>query len=209
EVKALAVKALDHQDYPFESLVGKTTSQRDTTRNPLFDAAFVLQNLAEKKGAITDMVVPGDSKPYQFEINRAKFALTLIAVETEEALKFSLEYNPRLFKYETAVRFTGYIKNIASFISRGTDSEIARIDVVSKEERKQLLTQFNATRGKYPRDKSIHRLFREQMERSPDAAAVKGTARVYLTYRHLNDKADRLARFLRGRGVEKGSIGGV
>ncbi|WP_033404784.1 non-ribosomal peptide synthetase, partial [Paenibacillus fonticola] len=55
--------------------------------------------------------------------------------------------------------------------------------------------------AEYPREKTIHQLFEEQVERTPDKAAViyEGSQ---LTYRELNERANQLARTLRVRGVQ-------
>ncbi|MBI5099966.1 MAG: amino acid adenylation domain-containing protein, partial [Nitrospirae bacterium] len=52
----------------------------------------------------------------------------------------------------------------------------------------------------YPRDKCIHELFEEQVERTPDATAVIFEDQ-QLTYRELNAKANQLAHYLRKQGV--------
>jgi amino acid adenylation domain-containing protein len=52
----------------------------------------------------------------------------------------------------------------------------------------------------YPKDETVHRLFEEQAQRTPGAEAVVwGGQR--LTYGQLNERANRLARFLSRRGV--------
>ncbi|MCY9561651.1 condensation domain-containing protein, partial [Paenibacillus apiarius] len=45
EVKQMALGAFEHGGYPFEELVERVARQRDTSRNPLFDAMLVLQNM--------------------------------------------------------------------------------------------------------------------------------------------------------------------
>ena len=52
----------------------------------------------------------------------------------------------------------------------------------------------------YPRDKTIHELFEEQVERTPDNVAVVFEEQE-LTYRELNARANGLARVLREKGV--------
>ncbi|XGA11863.1 condensation domain-containing protein [Paenibacillus thiaminolyticus] len=44
EIKQTALDAFEHGEYPFEELVDRIVTQRDMSRNPLFDAVFVLQN---------------------------------------------------------------------------------------------------------------------------------------------------------------------
>ncbi len=63
-------------------------------------------------------------------------------------------------------------------------------------ERRQLLVDWNNTAADYPRDKCIHQLFEEQVERTPDAVAVEFEGNS-LTYRELNRRANLLANHLR------------
>src|SRR5262249_15185370 len=60
----------------------------------------------------------------------------------------------------------------------------------------------------YPRDKCIHELFEEQVERTPDAVAVVFENQ-QLTYRELNRRANQLARYLRRTGIKPDSLVGI
>jgi amino acid adenylation domain-containing protein len=55
---------------------------------------------------------------------------------------------------------------------------------------------------------TIHRLFEEQAERTPERLAVTSGS-VSLSYRQLNEGANRLAHYLRRVGVRRGSLVGV
>ncbi|MCX6584769.1 MAG: amino acid adenylation domain-containing protein [Candidatus Aminicenantes bacterium] len=70
------------------------------------------------------------------------------------------------------------------------------------------LDEFNDTGADYPEDKTIHGLFEEQVERTPEhTAAVFGNRK--LSYRQLNEKANRLARLLRSKGVGPDILVGI
>ncbi|WP_144647349.1 AMP-binding protein, partial [Priestia megaterium] len=77
------------------------------------------------------------------------------------------------------------------------------IEILSHEEKNQLLIDFNQTEADYPK-KPIHLLFEEQVEKTPENVAV-----VYesdsLTYKELNEKANQLARTLRTHGAQPDS----
>ncbi|WP_204128572.1 AMP-binding protein, partial [Pseudomonas ogarae] len=79
-----------------------------------------------------------------------------------------------------------------------------QLSILPALEREQLLEAFNATEADYSRQQTIHGLFEEQVQRTPDAVAViHGEQR--LTYRALNERANRLAHYLRKQGVEPDS----
>jgi amino acid adenylation domain-containing protein len=73
---------------------------------------------------------------------------------------------------------------------------------LSKEVKEALnqLAQWNETTEDYPKEKTIHQLFEEQVKKTPHNVAV-----VYedqeLTYQQLNEKANQLAHLLQAQGV--------
>ena len=80
--------------------------------------------------------------------------------------------------------------------------------LLTPEERRQQLVEWNATEAEYPRDKCIHQLFEEQVERTPDAVAVVFEDQ-RLTYRELNARANQLARYLQKLGVGPEALVGL
>jgi tyrocidine synthetase III len=79
---------------------------------------------------------------------------------------------------------------------------------MSKEEQATILIDWNATQAEYPKDKTVHQLFEEQAERTPDNIAVVFEENS-LTYKQLNNRANQLARVLREKGVTPDSIVGI
>ncbi|NQF12990.1 tyrocidine non-ribosomal peptide synthetase TycA [Brevibacillus sp. HB1.3] len=81
-------------------------------------------------------------------------------------------------------------------------------NLIDLEWEKEQVAVFNDTKAEYPRDKSIHQLFEEQVEAVPHRVAI-----VYenerLTYQELNRKANQLARALIEKGITTNSIVGV
>src|SRR4029077_5254188 len=72
--------------------------------------------------------------------------------------------------------------------------------LLSDRERQQVLYGWNATAAEYPRDKCVHELFEEQVEKSPEAVALVFEGEE-LNYAELNRKSNRLAHYLREKGV--------
>ena len=69
-------------------------------------------------------------------------------------------------------------------------------------EREQVLVGWNATRANYPRGSGIHELFKQQVERTPEAVAVVFGGKE-LTYRELDEQSEELARYLCALGVHE------
>jgi amino acid adenylation domain-containing protein len=79
---------------------------------------------------------------------------------------------------------------------------------MTADERHQLLVEWNHTGAGYPRERCLHELFDAQVERSPDAIALRWRD-VDITYRELQTRSNQLAHHLRRRGVRPGVLVGV
>ncbi|MDQ1355353.1 MAG: hypothetical protein QG657_5663, partial [Acidobacteriota bacterium] len=209
EVKERTLAAFAQQDYPYDELVEMLAIERDTSRNPLFDAMLALQNMD-----IPSMEIPGlKLKPFNFMNMIAKFDLTLIIFEMGNDLSCTLEYCTKLFKQETIDRFIGYFKNIVSHVIDIPGTKIAGIDILSGQEKKRLLVEFSETGVVYPAEKTLHELFENQVEKTPDSVALVGAdlrvCPVCLTFFQLNEQSNRLAGLLIEKGVRTDSIVGI
>jgi amino acid adenylation domain-containing protein len=175
---------------------------------------FTLQNID-----IPELDIPGlKLKPYNYQLDRSKFDLTLHTLEAEENLIFNFEYCTRLFKPATIERFARYFKRVVAEVTANADTALYEIDILSEEEKQQLLTGWNVEAGVFPVDKTIHGLFEEQVERAPDSVAAVSVLTVeaihesplqrntQLSYRQLNLVADRVAHRLKERGLGPGGI---
>jgi len=204
EVKENALQAYENQDYQFEALVDKLDIKRDLSRNPLFDTMFALQNIHDQE------VESGTLKfvTHRFENRISKFDITLQAFEKEKEMDFYIEYCTDIFKEDTIRRMAVHFENILRVVSAGAGVKISMIDMMSAEERSRLLFEFNQTCTKYPINTAIHRLFEEQVEKTPDKIAVV-FGNESLTYRELNEKANKLARLLVEKGVKSDDIVGI
>jgi amino acid adenylation domain-containing protein len=200
EIKETALYAFENQEYPFEELVEKLEVNRDINRNPLFDVMFVFQNMANAQ-----MEIPGfKMMPNTYETRTAKFDLTLMAIEEGEKLVFTFTYSTKLFSSATISRFINYFKKIITGIVAQPEIKISGIEILSGNEKREILSDFNNTATDYAKDKSIHRLFEEQVEKNPGRLAV--LANKQLTYGELDEASRRLATLLRAKGVKTGSV---
>ncbi len=214
EVKENASTAFKNQDYPFEELVKLLGIERDTGRNPLFDVMFALQNLEME----TKKIEIGDLRltPYPYQGRVSRVDLAFICQESKQNLSFTIEYSTKLFKEETITRFVNYFKKIISSIVEAPGNKISRLEIITAEEKKQILSDFNNPKAQYPQDKTIHGLFAGQVEQTPDHIAAAAPAEkeyrshmshmTYISYRELNRKSDRLAVILKEKGVGANDI---
>ena len=102
----------------------------------------------------------------------------------------------RLATQRLATHFERLIKGAL----KDPGQSIHTLSLLTPQEERTILIEWNDTQTEYPKDKTIHQLFEEQVERTPNNIAV-----VYedqeLTYQQLNERANQLAHYLRSLGV--------
>ncbi|MBX4267619.1 amino acid adenylation domain-containing protein, partial [Clostridium estertheticum] len=204
DVKGNALSAYENQEYQFDNLVEELDIKRDLSRSALFDTMFVLQNIDIKELEIDNLKF----KQYEFENKISKFDFTLSAIEIGEEIVFNMEYCTKLYKRETIERMIEHFVNILKAVAADTKIKLSEIELITEEEKHKLLYEFNDTKADYPREKTIHELFEEQVEKSPESIAVVYEGKK-LTYKELNEKSNRVARILREKGVKADSIVGI
>ncbi|TKI80146.1 hypothetical protein FC695_44060, partial [Bacillus cereus] len=84
--------------------------------------------------------------------------------------------------------------NWLNVIVENPDKSLAKLPILSGLQQKQL-EEWNNGAVAYPQESTIHQLFEEQVNRTPDAVAVVDEKQ-QLTYRELNEKANQLAHYL-------------
>src|SRR5260370_41621214 len=95
---------------------------------------------------------------------------------------------------------TGHYQILVKRIVRNPESRLSEWPLLTEADRQRVLVEWNDTRTDYPREKTIHQLFEEQVERTPNAVAVIHEDERW-TYRELNCTANELAHYLQKLGV--------
>ena len=196
KVKDTALSAYAHQDIPFEHLVEVLKPERSLSYSPLFQVMFVLQNIDQ--GSFN---LPGvDVEEIEREATTAKFDLTLGLAESSEGLQGWVEYNIDLFDRSTIERMVAHYQRILEAMVSHTEQTVCEIDLLSEQEKQQLLNDWNDTEVDYPKEACVHQLFEQQVEKAPDAIALVFNDQ-QLTYRQLNNQSNQLAHYLIDQGV--------
>ncbi|MFP2902835.1 condensation domain-containing protein, partial [Corallococcus sp. 4LFB] len=196
QVRGTTLTAYEHQHVPFEKLVEALQPVRDTSRSPLFQVMFALQNTPTEP-----LQLPGLSlRPLPLEAHFAKFDLTLSLQEVREGMVGTLEYATDLFDAETVQRMAGHFGVLVEALAQKPDTRLSDLPLLTGSERQQLLIDWNPPAAQTPHEPSISAMVEAQVCRTPDALAVITPER-QLTYREVDAKANQLAHRLRGLGV--------
>ncbi|WP_426387727.1 non-ribosomal peptide synthase/polyketide synthase [Sphingobium sp. R-21] len=194
-VRETALGAYAHQDLPFESIVADFAPVRDLSLQPLVQVLCVLQNLPDWRWEFDNLIL----EPIGVERSHAKFDLTLALAEEGEGLSGVIEYATDLFEPTTMARFLEHFGRVLEQVAFSPEMRVGELDLLGAAERARILVEWNDT-GVEVADATLAQLFETQVARTPDAVAVVFEERS-LTYAELNAQANRLAAYLRERGV--------
>ncbi|MCF5710655.1 amino acid adenylation domain-containing protein, partial [Pseudomonas syringae] len=198
QVKAVMLAAHAHQDLPFEQVVEALQPPRSLGHSPIFQVMLALNNTPGGG----ELSLPELSlEPLQAPHTTAQFDLSLALVEADGGLIGSLEYASDLFERATIERMAGHLQVLLEGMVADDQQSVGELPLLSCEQRRQVLESFNDTAAAYPSDKLLHQLFEEQVAQQPDALAVADETGS-LTYGELNVRANRLAHYLIGLGVQ-------
>ncbi len=222
-VREVALGAFAHQEMPFEKLVTELSSDRNTSRSPLFQVMFILQNIASHNhppadehgtarnngggGASAQPVADLTVTPLATDVGTANFDITLTMAEQTQGLAASIEYSTDLFDAVTIERMLAHLERLLTAIVANPDQSIATLPLLSHTE-KATLSAWNERAAPFPHTQCIHQLFAAQAALSPDAIAVVNGADS-LTYRELDQRSNQLAHHLQARGVGPETIVGI
>ncbi len=158
---------------------------------PLFSA---LLNFRHSSPADNDLAENSGMKILYLH-ERSNYPFTVSVDDLDEDFALTAQVHAAI----DPVRVVEYLQTAMAGLVEVLDSApkkpVLDIDIVSATERHQLLVEWNNTETKYPKELCIHEMFEEQVNKNPDAIALVFEDEK-LTYSELNDKANRLARYL-------------
>ncbi|MGC3608622.1 non-ribosomal peptide synthase/polyketide synthase [Pseudomonas aeruginosa] len=206
-LKDTVLGAQAHQDLPFERLVEAFKVERSLSHSPLFQVMYNHQPLVADIEAL-DSVAGLSFGQLDWKSRTTQFDLSLDTYEKGGRLYAALTYATDLFEARTVERMARHWQNLLRGMLENPQASVDSLPMLDAEERYQLLEGWNATAAEYPLQRGVHRLFEEQVERTPTAPALAfGEER--LDYAELNRRANRLAHALTERGVGADRLVGV
>lgn len=215
QVREVTEAAFAHQEAPFEQLVEALQPERSLAYNPLSQVSFALQSGSQRP--LQPMTLAGlQINPPVMEVKTVRADLEMFIFEGETGLSGECVFSTALFDTTTIERMMGHYQTLLTAIAQEPAQPLAQLPLLSEDERRQLLVEWNATQANYPQDRAIHQLFEEQAARIPDATALiyapdsaDKNASGVLTYADLNARANQLAHHLRTLGVGPESLVGI
>ncbi|WP_307894581.1 non-ribosomal peptide synthetase [Bacillus swezeyi] len=183
ELKHTLGEAILNQHVPFDKMVGQLRLNYDANHLPMIHTIVSIDQIHPDRFKET---VASDAL-FQFDMG-------------DDSIHLKLIYNEQAYDRQYMMQVIEHLNRLFSIMLFQPDLTLRQIDILSDTETNQLLVDYNHTVAEYPRNKTIHQLFEEQTERTPDQVAIIYGDKQF-TYRQLNERANQLARTLRAKGV--------
>jgi amino acid adenylation domain-containing protein/non-ribosomal peptide synthase protein (TIGR01720 family) len=176
------LEAYERQRYPLYHLLVDLGLHEIENKCPLFDVALVLRGF---HGELPDL----------------KNDLVIIFEENHGEIRGEIEFRRSLFRSESVSRFRDHLIRVLVQTLENKDIRVSEIEILSEEERRLTLGEWNALKTDYPADRSLAQLFEAEVDLYRDSVAVACDEH-QITYGELNRRANQLAYYLRAQGVQ-------
>jgi amino acid adenylation domain-containing protein len=183
--------AIANQNYPIDTLLNDLNINAEENSFPLFDTAVLLENLQDRN-----------------YLKHIKLDMIFSFLRTDESINGSVTYNAAQHDRNFIKQIINHFSNVLDKTLFNVNIQLPEVDILTGTEKKRLIFDFNNTNAEYPFNKTIHRLFEEQVQRMPGNTAVLFKDQ-QVTYNELNKRTNQLARLLRKKGVNVETVVGV
>ncbi|WP_199563741.1 MULTISPECIES: non-ribosomal peptide synthetase/MFS transporter [unclassified Streptomyces] len=195
--------AYAHQDLPFAQLVSELRVPRDVSRPPVFQAVLAVQNYATQRDAAADGAL--SAEPFGVRASGTRFDLELFLQEWPDGLHGSFNFNTDLFDPADIGRLADHLGRLLRSVAAAPDTRLSGLAGPTPDEADTEILRYNDTGLDRPAT-TLTALVAEQIARTPNAVAVAVEGRAALTYRQLDERADRIAARLAAEGVGPGGL---
>ena len=203
-VQNSVLDAYEHRNYTEGTLLRALQVPRDPSRLALVNVQFNMDP-APLRAQFDDLdsTIAFNGRHY----NAPDMTLNLVE-DHDGSVLIRCEYNTDLFDEKTINRWLASLEVVLHAIAEDSAQSTSDVPVMTEEERKKLILEWNANAQVYDTTAGLHDLFAAQAERTPKAVAVVcGETR--LSYQTLDRRSNQVARQLQRMGVGLESLVGL
>ncbi|MCS4249748.1 amino acid adenylation domain-containing protein/non-ribosomal peptide synthase protein (TIGR01720 family) [Pseudomonas sp. BIGb0164] len=197
QVRHTVIEGQSHQDLPFDHVVEALQPPRSAAYNPLFQVMCNVQRWefqqSRQLAGMTVEYLANDARATKFDLN-------LEVTDLDHRLGCCLTYSTDLFDEPRIARMAEHWRNLLEALIADPQQRLSELPLLTVVEQHALQDSLGIEKGEHRLDQCIHQLFSQQAAARGDAPALT-FAGATLSYRELNERANRLAWMLRERGV--------
>jgi len=190
-----------HQKYSYLSLL-EDLRHKDNKIPNLYNFLMSYQNI---RSTAQSSETPFDIQWVPNEYISEDIDIHIYDMNDTGNINIAYDYKTSKYNEQDIIEIHERILNIINQILENNEILIKDLEIVTPEEKTELLHKYDNMLADYPTDKTVHQIFEEQVEKTPDNIAVVFEDKK-LTYKELNEKANSLAHYLRDIGVNRNDI---
>ncbi|WP_235169537.1 amino acid adenylation domain-containing protein [Rhodococcus erythropolis] len=206
-VRSTDLGALDHADIPFERLVDYLSPDRSTAHSPLFQVLLEFQTDTGLRFELPELTV----RSLDVDLSVAKFDLQLSVMEHADehgepaGISAGFRYATDIFDRMSVARIAARFERVIGAVIENPSAVVGDIDILLAGELSGVLGAPSSSgsasvSGVGTHEDSLSDLFDRTVRTSGDAVALRSGG-LSVTYRELDERANRLARLLVAQGV--------
>ncbi|WP_268626158.1 non-ribosomal peptide synthetase [Paenibacillus alvei] len=206
-IKENVLNIQENQAYPFDMIVHDLGADRNNSHHPVYDVVFEMHTLHADSKAVRE-ISPGLFLSFEHSLQPIRYSVFDFIFELyqkEGQIEGYIQYATHLFESSSMERLSCNFLQLVQQAIQNPTILVSEMDMLSEAERTQVMEDFNQVSVDFPVHTPFPRLFEQQVVRTPNhiAASYDGEQ---LSYRELNERANRLAHFLRSRGIKSGQF---
>ncbi len=203
--------AFDHSQVPFDRLVEELKPERNLSYHPLYQVDFQLQAEPVPPLELSGLVI----EPRFLDAGLTGFDLAVqLEAQPDGSVAGWVQHGTAILDRSTVER---WLRGYRTLVESALDTPagcLFELSVLTAAERHQLVREWNDTEtafedlfedpshGAFVRETLLHRAFEAQAAAVPDAPALTFRGDTW-SYRQLDQRANRLAHYLRRLGVRR------
>ncbi|MEL7005644.1 MAG: condensation domain-containing protein, partial [Bacteroidota bacterium] len=207
-VKGILLDIRQHQQLPLPDIITEADEEVNSTGglfNTIFDYTdfHIYNELAQKRDVESGMGSIADFSNHSYE--NTGYDLDFSLHKLDETLTINVNYAGSEFSQSYVEQFVTYFEGALELICKDSTRALSRNDLLSEEQKSQLLLEFNYTQVAYPEEDTFVDLFEYCVRQYPErVAAIHNDDK--LSYDELNRYANRIAHSLISTGMQQGKI---
>ncbi|QHI35402.1 Tyrocidine synthase 3 [Kordia antarctica] len=185
------LKAYDHQDYPFYSIVSNLKMKYDQSRSAVFDVSITFHNLSEDMYDSNAEETSQKDETIDYGFEYVKHDIEFHFQPLEDTINFNVVYNTDRYDKELMVDFMQHYKQLLTSLFKNVEKPLSQVSYISEKETHELLHDFNSKKNAAS-EETLVSLFAKQVNLTPNVPAVFFNE-VSLTYKELDEVSNQLA----------------
>lgn len=203
DLRAQALAALEHADYPLELILDQL--QRPGAQG-LFQVLFNWRTgspalpISPRGELALEFLDTGDSQ--------AKFDLSLDVDYSQQQIVATFEYSRDLYRTDTIERMAEHWQNLLWALIETPERALGELHLLGADEHQQTLHDWNRQPTQLPRERCLHQVIESHAATTGDAIALTFEGQ-HMSYAELNRQANSLAHRLIEQGVGPDVLVGI